>query len=577
MADPVLLLESTFREAIVRAFGDEHAHVDPMLRPSQFADYQVNAALGLAKALKMKPRDVAAKILEHLPESPGSRSIEVTEIAGPGFINVTLSLQFISTALREVATSEDLGLTAAAQPEVVVIDYPSPNVAKEMHVGHLRSTIIGDALARVLEARGHTVVRQNHLGDWGTPFGMLIEHLLDGGEQAEDQSLSDLNAFYKAARTKFDADPEFAARSRRRVVSLQAGDPQTLELWQTLVDTSKRHFGRLYERLGIGLTDADFAGESLYNDRLPSVVDALTEASLAVVDDGAVCVFPPGFKGREGDPLPLIVRKSDGGYGYAATDLAAVRRRVGELSGTRLLYVVGTPQSQHLQMVFAVARMAGWLSPEVKTEHVNFGSVLGSDGKMFKTRDGEVVRLLDLVDEACRRALAVVQEKSPDLPEPEQQAIASAVGVGALKYADLSSDRVKDYVFDYDRMLAFEGNTAPYLQYAHARICSILRKGEVDASPSAIALEHPAEKALGLLLLSFPSVVTEVEASLEPHKLCGYLFNIATYFSTFYQNCSVLQADSAEVRASRLALCRVTAKTLEKGLGLLGIAAPQRM
>ncbi len=573
MADPTITLEPAFRRAIQAAFGDAAADADPLIRPSQHADCQANAALGLAKRLKKPPREVAAAIVEKL-ETGGA--IERTEIAGPGFINVWLSRAHIQQELAGAAS--DLGLGPDDAPETVVIDYSSPNVAKEMHVGHIRSTIIGDALARTLEAAGHRVIRQNHLGDWGTPFGMLIEHLLDGGSEDGDHSVSDLNAFYKAARAKFDADPAFAERCRKRVVLLQGGDAETLAHWQKLVDASKRYLGSVYERFGITLTNADIAGESLYNPMLADVVTELEQKGLAQESDGAVCVFPEGFSNREGDPLPLIVRKQDGGYGYAATDLAAVRYRVETLGATRVIYVVGAPQAQHLNMVFAVARMAGWLEPPARAEHVAFGSILGADGKMFKTRAGETVRLIDLLEEAVSRANAVVQEKNPELSAEERGDIARAVGVGAIKYADLSSDRIKDYTFDWDRMLSLNGNTAPYLQYAHARIRSIFRKaGAENPSADAIVIEAPEEKALGLALLAFPTVVSSVANTLCPHKLCGYLYDLATTFSRFYETCPVLKADTPEERASRLALSDYTARVLAQGLGLLGIEAPDRM
>jgi arginyl-tRNA synthetase len=574
MVDPIVKLAPVFRAAIVQAFGPAYAQVDPLLRPSQHADYQANVALGLGKALGRPPRDVAAAIEKELRSS----AIAKAEIAGPGFINIWLDDATLSAELGAAASSA-LGLEPARPTETVVIDYSSPNVAKEMHVGHLRSTIIGDALARVLEALGHRVIRQNHLGDWGTPFGMLIEHLLDAAAQGSEHSVSDLNAFYQAARQKFDADPSFAERARKRVVLLQGGDPDTLALWNKLVDASKRYFGSVYARLGISLSDADIAGESLYNPMLPGIVAELENKGLAKVDAGAVCVFPPGFKGRDEQPLPLIIKKQDGGYGYATTDLAGLRHRIEKLGATRIIYVVGSPQAQHLAMVFETAKLAGWLAPPVRAEHVGFGSVLGSDKKMFKTRSatGQTVRLIDLLDEAVRRAAEIVGEKNPSLSESERGTIARAVGIGAVKYADLSSDRIKDYVFDWDRMLSFDGNTAPYLQYAHARIRSIFRKGETEAPPpSAIAVREPAERALGKKLLAFPSVVEEVATSLEPHKLCGYLYDLATAFSSFYESCPVLKAEGA-TRASRLALSDLSARVMARGLGLLGIEAPERM
>ncbi|MBN1611095.1 MAG: arginine--tRNA ligase [Polyangiaceae bacterium] len=574
MAYPLDELAPRFRDAITRAFGAEHRDTDPMLRPSRFADYQANGALGLAKTLHRPPREVAQALLGQLDPSG---LVAKTEIAGPGFINVWLSPDYLASELATVAAG-DLGLVRASAPDTVVIDYSSPNVAKEMHVGHLRSTIIGDALARVFEALGHRVVRQNHLGDWGTPFGMLIEHLLDLGVDSAEQSVSDLNAFYQAARGKFDHDEDFAERSRRRVVLLQGGDEETLALWKQLVAASQRYFASVYSLLGVTLQEADVAGESLYNPLLAETVRELERLGLGVESDGAICVFPPGFRGRDEQPVPLIVRKRDGGYGYATTDLAAIRYRVHTLGASRVIYVVGAAQAQHLAMVFESGRAAGWFGLEVRTEHVAFGAVLGADKKMYKTRAGASVRLVDLLEEAVARAHSIVREKNPALDAAEQHAIARAVGIGAVKYADLSSDRVKDYVFDYDRMLAFDGNTGPYLQYAHARIRSIFRKGEVEVpSPRAIPVHTEVEKALGLLLLAFPSVVSDVAESLCPHKLCGYLYELAASFSTFYENCPVLKAETAELRASRLALCDLAARVLARGLGLLGIEAPPRM
>jgi len=490
----------------------------------------------------------------------------------------------VARELAETAGDGRLGVTPAAAPETVVVDYSSPNVAKEMHVGHLRSTILGDALGRVLTALGHRVIRQNHVGDWGTPFGMLIEHLLDqDAAGAEGLSASDLNAFYKAARVKFDAEPAFAERARARVVLLQGGDEATLLHWRRLVAASTRYFGSIYGRLGVALTDADLAGESLYNPMLDAVASDLEALGLARISEGALCVFPPGFTGREGEPLPLIVRKQDGGYGYAATDLAAIRHRTGKLGATRLVYVVGSPQAQHLGMVYAVARLAGWLAPPARAEHVGFGSILGPDKKMFRTRGGDTVRLSDLLDEADERAAQVIAEKNPELDPEARAKVAHAVGVGAVKYADLSNDRIKDYVFDWDRMLAFEGNTAPYLMYAHARIRSIFRKSEgkpeaeAPGGAGAIVVAAPAERALALELLRFGAVVREVGETLHPHKLCAYLFELATAFTAFYEACPVLRAATDDERRSRLAMCDLVARVLAAGLGLLGIEAPDRM
>ncbi|WP_437742017.1 arginine--tRNA ligase [Sorangium sp. So ce1504] len=577
MADPVHALARAFKAAITAAFGAEHAAVDPSLRRSTHADYQANAAMALGKRLGRPPREVAAAIVAALELDGICRKVE---IAGPGFVNLTLEDAYLTRELAETAGGGRLGIALAAEPETVIVDYSGPNAAKEMHVGHLRSTIIGDALARVLEALGHRVIRQNHLGDWGTPFGMLIEHMLDLGEAAASQELSvgDLNEFYRQARAKFDGDAAFAERSRRRVVRLQGGDEQTLALWRQLVRESTRYFDSVYRRLGVTLTDADFAGESFYNPMLPDVVEELGRKGLARESEGALCVFPAGFTGKGGEPLPLIVRKQDGGYGYATTDLAAIRHRLTTVGARRIVYVVGAPQSQHFAMVFATAREAGWLTPPARAEHVAFGSVLGADKKMFKTRRSETVKLSDLLDEALERAAKVVREKNPELDAEAGGAVARAVGVGAVKYADLSSDRIKDYVFDWDRMLAFEGNTAPYLMYAHARIRSIFRKAGVESPREAgIVLGEPAERALVLELLRFGAVLEDVAATLEPHRLCGYLFELAGSFTSFYERCPVLRAESDDVRRSRLALCDLTAEVLAKGLGLLGIEAPERM
>jgi len=581
MSDPRHTLGVRFDRAIVAAFGADHAGTDPLLRRSQqerFGDYQANVAMSLSKRLGSNPREVAAAIVENLDVAD---VCEAVDVAGPGFVNLTLRADYLGAELGATAADERLGVLPAEAPETVVVDYSAPNVAKEMHVGHLRSTIIGDALVRVLELLGHTVVRQNHLGDWGTPFGMLIEHLVDLGEEeaAHELSVGDLDGFYRQAQAKFGADPALAERARRRVVALQGGDRQTLDLWRLLVRESTRYFADVYERLGVTLTDEDLCPESFYNPMLEGVTLELESKGLAWIDDGALCAFPPGFAGRDGDPLPLIVRKRDGGYGYAATDLAAVRHRTGKLRATRLVYVVGSPQTQHLAMVFATARQAGWLQ-HARAEHVAFGSVLGPDGKMFKTRSGETVKLSALLDEAVERAASVVAAKSPDLDDAGRAEVARAVGIGAVKYADLANDRVKDYVFDWDRMLAMDGNTAPYLQYAHARVRSIFRRSGEDAPEPdgvAVSIGDPAERALALDLLSFDDVVQSTAELSAPHRLCTYLFGLASTFTTFYERCPVLRADTAEQRRSRLVLCDMTARVLRSGLGLLGIQAPDRL
>lgn len=580
MADPLDDLLPRFSAAIASAIGPDHAGTDPVLRrPTQpkFGDYQANGAMALAKSLGRNPREVAAAIVEHIDLTGVA---EPAEVAGPGFVNIRLLPGYLGAKATELAGDHRLGVRPVATPETVVVDYSQPNVAKEMHVGHLRSTIIGDAIVRVLEFLGHRVIRQNHLGDWGTNFGMLIEHLTDLGEDgaAAELTLGDLGAFYQQAKAKFDADPAFADRARLRVVALQSGEPATLAHWQLLIDLSTRYFSMVYELLGVRLTEDDIAGESFYNPMLADVATDLEDKGLAVLDDGALCVFPPGFAGRDGRPFPLMVRKTDGGFGYDATDLAALRYRVCELGADRIIYVVDARQSQHFALLFKAGEMAGWLGDGRRAEHVAFGAVLGPDGRPFKTRAGGTVKLVALLREAVERAEAVVAEKSPDLGPAARTDVARKVGVGAVKYADLSNDRAKDYVFDLDRMLAMDGNTAPYLQYAHARIRSIFRKGGEEAATGAgVLVTEPAERTLALQVLGLEAVVRDTAATLQPHRLTTYLFDLASAFTNFYEHCPVLRAPTPELRASRLALCDLTARALRQGLDLLGIEAPDRM
>ncbi|MGO3072844.1 MAG: arginine--tRNA ligase [Brevibacterium linens] len=573
------VLTDRFAAALIQAFGEDFAGRDPVIRSSQFADFQANVALPLAKELKSKPRDIAAQIVENL-DLEGV--CETPEISGPGFINLTFTPEFLASTLTAG------GVAAAPEntdPQTIAIDYSAPNVAKEMHVGHLRTTVVGDALARTHEFLGNTVIRQNHIGDWGTPFGMLIEHLLDVGvDSAEASEVSENpNAFYQAARAKFDSDEAFATRSRARVVKLQGGDEETLGLWTTLVGYSREYFNRIYSLLDVTLTDDDLAGESTYNDVLAEVCDELEAKGLATISDGALCVFPEGFTGREGEPLPLIIRKSDGGYGYATTDLAAVRNRAVNLGVNRALYVVGTPQAMHFDMVFTVARAAGWLPETFSPEHVKIGNVLGSDGKILRTRSGAPLRLAELLEEAVTRAKATLAESSVDFEPAEADEVARIVGIGAVKYADLSVAHDTSYTFDLDRMLAPIGNTAPYLQYAGARIRSIGRKSEaegVDASQvanAAISLGETAERELALSILGFADVVTEVAAGSTPHRLCTYLFDLAQAFTSFYEQCPVLIAETPELRDSRLRLSAIVLEVLQAGLGVLGIRVPERM
>jgi arginyl-tRNA synthetase len=557
----------------VRISADE-AVIRPTT-PGRDADYQSNVAMSLAARLGRPSREVAAGIVDRLELGD---MLEPARAEGPGFVNLVLRRDWLERHLAGLAANERAGAPRSEPPRRVVIDYSSPNVAKEMHVGHLRTTIIGDALSRLLRFRGHLVIAQNHLGDWGTPFGMLVEHLLDEGRaHGGRHTIADLGAFYEEARRKFDADPAFAERSRRRVVALQAGDPETLALWHELIAESQRYFERVYELLGVLLTPEDIAGESLYNPMLADVVAELESRGLAVVSDGALVAFPPAFTGRDGRPLPLILRKRDGGYGYDTTDLAAIRYRLLELRGDDLLYVVGAEQHLHLEMVFAMAREAGWLTEGKRAVHVSHGLTLGTDGKRLRTRAGGSVKLVELLEEAIERAAAVVADRS-ELSPQQRERVARAVGIGAVKYSDLSNDRIKDYVFDWDRMLAMDGNTSVYLQYANARVRSVIRKAGGEPEPGTpLHLREPAERALGLKLAQFPTAVEASIEHLQPHRLCTYLYETAVAFSTFYERCSILGAETPELRASRLALCALTSRITVLGLGLLGIEAPDRL
>lgn len=583
MSELSKVLHHRLKQAIVHCFGDDYQQVDPLLRSTpdpKFGDFQSNIAMSLAKRLGRNPREVATEIvaaakLDDVCESP--------EIAGPGFINLRLLSAAIAQQLRRISVDERLGIPMRETAETVVVDYSGPNVAKEMHVGHLRSTIIGDAIAHVLEFLGHRLIRQNHLGDWGTQFGMLIQYLIETDwTPGEDSSVSDLNALYKESKVRFDNDVEFAEKSRNRVVALQAGDPQSIQLWQGLVSESRAYISAVYQRLDVSLTDSDIRSESAYNDLLEPMVAELTSKGLAQQDQGATVVFLSEFTGRDDKPLPLIIRKSDQGFLYATTDLACLRYRIQDLHANRLIYVTDARQSQHFAMIFKTAEKAGWLDSGATTEHVPFGSVLGEDGKPFKTRSGETVRLVDLIEEAERRAFEVVTQKNPELDEETQKDIANAVAIGAIKYADLSGDRVKDYVFSWERMLAMEGNTAPYMQYVYTRVRSIFRKGieqgNIDLSAlTEIDISDPVEKQLSLKLFQLDDVLEKVAQHLEPHRLCTYLFELASQFNSFYEACPVLKAESEIQRQSRLLLCDLTARTIELGLRLLGIRVSERM
>jgi arginyl-tRNA synthetase len=573
-------------------FAELEPGVPTGLRPSQHADFQVDGAIALARRIGRPPREVAQEVLERA-NARGLRAVcESAEVAGPGFINLRLSAEFLADQLRAMASDRAaLGTVSAPEPVTVVVDYGAPNAAKQMHVGHLRSTIIGDAIVRLLEATGHRVLRENHVGDWGAPFGMLIEHLVDIGEAEASHELEvgDLEAFYQSARAVYDKDPDFAQRSRERVVLLQSGEPATLRLWQMLVQRSIKHFDEVFHRLGAKLTPDDVVGESYYSELLPGIVTELASSGLLVESDGAQCVFPPGHTNREGSPLPLIVQNSVGGYTYAATDLAAIKDRTCRLGAKLLIYVVGLPQAVHFQMVFAAARLAGWLPDGTEAVHVGFGNILGPDGKMFRTRQGGTVKLAELLDEAVDRAKALIvdrAEQAGQQVEGDLDAIARAVGIGAVKYSDLSTDRTRDYRFDWDRMLSLDGNTAPYIQYAHARTCSIFRKsGEAGLGGAAEALcpgragppGEREERELAKRLLGFGEAVALSLENYSPHKLCSYLFDLAGVFTSFYEHCPVLHARDAQTRSARLVLCAMTGAVLEKGLDLLGIEAPGRM
>jgi arginyl-tRNA synthetase len=574
MPDIQTILEDLLSQAVDKAFGNQYADADPILRQAtnpKFGDYQANLAMGLAKRLNQKPHDIAQAITQNLPLGD---TLADAQVAGPGFINLTLNPDLLASQLAAMFNSDRLGVPLADPPMQVVIDYASPNLAKEMHIGHLRSTIIGDAIARVLQFQGQQVTRQNHLGDWGTQFGMLLEHLIDTGwEQSDDHHIGDLNTLYQESKKRDDADPDFADRARKRVVALQSGDEQSLTLWRMLIGESVRHMNDIFSRLGVALSTDHLKGESFYNDRLAPVAQALQSAGVAVESEGALCVF------NDTDDAPLIVRKSDGGFGYAATDLAALRHRIQDLQGQRLIYVVDSRQRDHFNKFFATARRAGWVG-DTLLEYVPFGTIMGPDRKPFKTRDGGTVRLADVLDEAIDRAGKVIASKAPDLTPDQRDSIAKVVGIGAVKYFDLSNDRIKDYVFDWDRMLALEGNTAPYLQNAYVRIRSIFRKGEVDPATltgGEIILEHEAERALALQLLQLPRIIQSVADSLEPHRLCTYLYELASSFHKFYEKCPVLTADSDSRRLSRLTLCDLVARTLKQGLELLGIHTVERM
>ncbi|CAM5494738.1 arginine--tRNA ligase [Streptomyces abikoensis] len=580
-------LASSLHQRIADALSaalPEAGAADPLLRRSDRADFQANGMLALAKKLGGNPRELAGKVVEGLPAGD---LIKEVEVSGPGFLNITITDEAITKTLAARAADERLGAPLAERPGTTVIDWAQPNVAKEMHVGHLRNSVIGNAVVRILEFTGEKVISRHHIGDWGTQFGMLIQYLIEhpheldhkaGEEVSGEEAMSNLNRLYKASRTLFDSDEEFKGRARRRVVDLQAGDEETLALWQRFVDESKIYFYSVFDKLDVEIRDEDIVGESGYNDMLAETCRMLEESGVAVRSEGALCVFFEDVKGPDGNPVPLIVQKSDGGFGYAATDLSAIRDRVFNLKADTLLYVVDVRQSLHFKMVFETARRAGWLTDDVKAVQLGFGTVLGKDGKPFKTREGETVRLVDLLDEAIDRASAIVREKAQDLTEEEIAERGAQVGIGAVKYADLSTSAARDYKFDLDQMVSLNGDTSVYLQYAFARIQSILRKAG-EAGPVAhpeLALA-PAERALGLHLDQFAATVAEAAGEYAPHKLAGYLYQLASLYTSFYDQCPVLKAEDAAQVENRLFLCELTARTLRQGMELLGIRTPERL
>ncbi|MBZ6248609.1 arginine--tRNA ligase [Streptomyces olivaceus] len=562
----------------------EAAGADPLLRRSDRADYQANGILALAKKAKENPRELAAEVVARI--TTGDELIKDVEVSGPGFLNITLGDRAIvqNLAARH-ADGERLGVPPKQDPGVTVVDYAQPNVAKEMHVGHLRSAVIGDALRAMLDFTGEKTIGRHHIGDWGTQFGMLIQYLFEhpgelapAGDVDGEQAMSNLNRVYKASRAVFDADEEFKERARRRVVALQSGDKETLGLWQQFVDESKVYFNSVFEKLDMEIRDDEIVGESAYNEGMPETARILEETGVAVRSEGALVVFFDEIRGKDDQPVPLIVQKADGGFGYAASDLTAIRNRVRGLHATTLLYVVDVRQSLHFRMVFETARRAGWLNDDVTAHNMGYGTVLGADGKPFKTRAGETVRLEDLLDEAVQRAAEVVREKARDLTEDEIQERAAQVGIGAVKYADLSTSPNRDYKFDLDQMVSLNGDTSVYLQYAYARIRSILRKAG-EARPAAhpeLAL-HEAERALGLHLDAFGNTVFEAAAEYAPHKLAAYLYQLASLYTSFYDKCPVLKAETPAQVENRLFLCDVTARTLHRGMALLGIRTPERL
>ncbi|MDX2352104.1 arginine--tRNA ligase [Stutzerimonas xanthomarina] len=545
-------------------------------RDKSHGDFASNVAMMLAKPAGMKPRDLAQKLIDALPADP---SVSKVEIAGPGFLNFFQNSAALAQRLDAALADPLLGVSKTGSRQRVVVDLSSPNLAKEMHVGHLRSTIIGDAVARVLEFLGDEVIRQNHVGDWGTQFGMLLAYVMEQPKGFDSPELADLEGFYRAAKQRFDESPEFAERARKLVVELQAGDAECLRLWKQFNELSLSHAQQVYDRLNVRLTPEDVKGESAYNAELADIVSSLKAKGLLSESNGAQCVFLDEFKNAEGNPLPVIVQKAGGGYLYATTDLASMRYRSQQLKADRALYFVDQRQALHFQMTFEVARRADFVRSDMQLEHMGFGTMNGADGRPFKTRDGGTVKLVDLLDEAEQRAYSLVKGKNPDLDEGELRQIAHAVGIGAVKYADLSKHRTSDYSFNFEQMLSFEGNTAPYLLYAYTRVASVFRKlgTGMDGVGGEINLEAEQEQALGAKLAQFAEVLNSVGEKGVPHLLCSYLYDLAGLFSSFYEHCPILTAENETVKQSRLRLAALTGKTLKQGLALLGLETLERM
>ena len=578
-------LKDSVSQALVSAFGEELADTDPLLASTnnpKFGDYQSNVALSLAKPLKQNPKAIAQSIIDRLQVE---KMCEPPTIAGPGFINFKLKSNYLGQLLREIQPDNRLGIEPTQNPQRVIVDYPSPNIAKEMHVGHLRSAIIGECLSRILEFIGHDVVRISHIGDWGTPFGMLIAYLNEAYPEAitatENLDLGDLATFYRQAKKRFDEDENFRDASRQAVVKLQAGDENTIEAWKIVCELSRRSYNKIYQLLG--LSSIIERGESFYNPFLSETLQELDELNLLQESEGAMCVFLEGFTNREGDPLPLIVKKSDGGYNYATTDLAAIRYRVREDKAQRVIYPVGAEQNNHFTQIFQVGKRAGWITDEHDFVHTEFGLILGEDGKKLKSRSGEAIKLRDLLNEAIDKVRADLKARFAEENRTESQEFidksAKTIGISAVKYADLSQNRTSDYRFSYDKMLDLKGNTAPYLLYAYVRVQGISRKGNIDfekLSDTNIILAEASELSLAKHILQLEEVLKYVEKDLLPNRICLYLFELSQKFNQFYEQCDILNADEPE-RTSRLVLADLTARTIKLGLSLLGINVLERM